>query len=144
MGEAGNGALRLAFDSRLKLEFHGAEITTDAGLLAYRELDQRLGLTQSAAWKLVDARTGKNTQHTMLALFRQGVYSRLAGYEDTNDGDYLRIDPAMRWVLGGRAKKKLAASTSEMGRFETEFLPTDENMEALSSLCGTWVDAVHG
>ena len=58
MGEAGNGALRLAFDSRLKLEFHGAKIATDAGLLAYRELDQRLGLTQSAAWKLVDVRTG--------------------------------------------------------------------------------------
>jgi len=58
MGEAGNGALRLAFDSRLKLEFHGAKITTDAGLLACRELDQRFGLTQSAAWKLVDARTG--------------------------------------------------------------------------------------
>jgi len=66
------GALWLAFDSRLKLEFDGAKITTDAGLLACRELDQRLGFTQSAAWKLVDVRTGKNTQHTMLALFRQG------------------------------------------------------------------------
>ena len=58
MGEAGNGALRLAFDSRLKLDFRGAKITTDAGLRAYRELDQRLRLTQAAAWKLVDARTG--------------------------------------------------------------------------------------
>ena len=88
--------MRLAFDSRLKLEFHGAKIATDAGLLAYRELDQRLGLTPSGAWNLVDARTGKSTQHTMLALFRQGVYGRLAGYEDTNDADYVRIDPAMR------------------------------------------------
>jgi len=143
MGEDRKDALRLKFDHSLKLEFHGAKITTDAGLLAYRELDEQFGLTGSAADKLMETRKGNNTQHTMLALFRQGVYSRLAGYEDINDADYLRIDPAMRWVLGGRAKKKLAASSSEMGRFETEFLPTDENMEALSSLCGTWVDAVH-
>ena len=46
LGEAENGALRLAFDNRSKLQFHGAKITTDAALLAYREFDQRLGLTQ--------------------------------------------------------------------------------------------------
>ena len=143
MGEAGNGALRLKFDSRLKLEFHGAKITSDAGLLASRELDEQLELTWAAAHKLVDARRGKNTQHSMLALFRQGIYGRLAGYEDTNDADYLRIDPAMRRVVGGRAERKLGASSSEMGRFETEFLPTEENLEALSSVCGSWVDAVH-
>jgi len=142
MGEAMNGALRLKFDSRLKLEFHGAKITSDAGLLAYRELDERFGLTRFAADKLVDARKGKNTQHSMLGLLRQAVYGRVAGYEDTNDADRLRIDPAMRRVVGGRAEKKPAASTSEMGRFETEFLPTEENLEALSSLCGAWVDRV--
>jgi len=142
MGEAGNGALRLKFDSRLKLEFHGAKITSDAGLLAYRELDERFGLTRSVAGKLVDARRGKNTQHTMLALLRQAVFGRIAGYEDTNDAEYLRIDPAMRRVVGGRAEKRLAASTSEMGRFETAFLPTRQNLDALSSLCGAWVDRV--
>ena len=143
MGEAGNAALRLRFDRRLKLEFHGAKITSDAGLLAYRELDEQFGLTRAAAHELVDARRGKNTQHSMLALFRQGTYGRLAGYEDTNDADYLRIDPALRRVIGGRAERRLGASTSEMARFETEFLPTEENLEALSSVCGAWVDAVH-
>jgi len=143
MGEAANGQLRLTFDSSLKLEFHGAKITTDAGLLTYRELDQQLGLTEWAASRLLEARTGKNTQHTMLALFRQGIYGRIAGYEDTNDSGYLRLDPAMRRVVGGRAERKPAASSSEMGRFETELLATEENLASLSSLCGGWVDAVH-
>ena len=143
MGEARKDALRVDFDSRLKLEFHGAKITTDAGLLAYRELDERLALTASAGERLTDTRTGKNTQHSMLALLRQGVYSRLAGYEDTNDARRLRVDPAMRRVVGGRAEKRLAASISQMGRFETEFLPTEKNLEALSSVCGAWVDTVH-
>lgn len=143
MGEAANGQLRLAFDSSLKLEFHGAKITTDAGLLTYRELDEKLGLTEGAADQLTEGRKGKNTQHTMLALLRQGIYGRIAGYEDTNDSDYLRMDPAMRRVVGGRAQKKLAASSSEMGRFETEFLATEENLASLSSVCGGWVDAVH-
>ena len=144
MGEAGNGPLRLTFDSRLKLEFHGAKITTDAGLLAYRELDERLGLTASAAKRLTDTRTGKNTQHSMRALLRQGIYGRVAGYEDTNDAGYLRVDPAMRRLVGGRAETRLAASASEMGRFETEFLTTDANLAALAQTCGSWVNAVHG
>jgi len=144
MGESRKGALRIKFDSSLKLEFYGAKITSDAGLLAYRELDEQFRFTRSAAEKLVESRKGKNTQHTVLALLRQAVYGRIAGYEDTNDADYLRIDPAMRRVVGGRAEKKLAASTSEMGRFETEFLPTEENLKALSCLCGAWVDRVQG
>ena len=143
-GESENKPLRLVFDRHhLKLEFHGSRITSDAGLLAYRELDDALGLTGMISDKLVDVRTGKNSQHAMIGLFRQSVFGRLGGYEDVNDADRLGRDPAMRWIVGGRAMAKAAASTSQMGRFETEFLATDRNLTALADLSGRWIDRVH-
>src|SRR3712207_6106352 len=121
-GESADGALRLDFDRRLMLRFRGAAITSDAGLLAYRELDDALGLTTAAGTALADARTGKNGRHALVGLLRQSVFGRLVGYEDVNDAEQLRRDPAMRWVVGGRAVREAAASASQMGRFETEWL----------------------
>ena len=136
MGERQKSTFRVGFDSELRLEFHGVKVTSDAGLLLYRELDDVFGLTEMAAGSLSDSRTGTNTQHTMVALLRQAVLGRLAGYEDTNDADRLRLDPAMRYAVGGHAKKKLGASTSEMSRFETEMLTASENLEALEGGLG--------
>jgi len=143
-GESENEPSRLDFDRRLKLEFHGSRITTDVGLLAYRELDDALGLTDMVGDALVDPRTGKNGRHALTGLFRQSVFGRLGGYEDVNDADRLERDPAMRWIVGSRAVVKQAASTSQMGRFETEFLAADENLAALADLSGQWIDRVHG
>ena len=143
MGEACKDALRVNFDRKLKLEFHGVKVTSDAGLLAYRELDDVFGLTDMVACKLRDNRTGKNTQHSLLALSRQSIYGRLAGYEDTNDAERLCVDPAMRQVVGGRAKDNTAGSASQMGRFETEILTQPQNLKVLMNQPGQWVDKVH-
>jgi Transposase DDE domain group 1 len=91
--------------------------------------------------RLADARTGKNGRHRVAGLLRQSVFGRLAGYEDVNDAERLRDDPAMRWVVGGQAIASSAASTSQMGRFETKWLSRPEmacwrRIRPIKSLCG--------
>jgi len=139
MGAPKNGGIRLLFDRRLRLEFRGAKITTDAGLLAVRELDEMMGLTDMAADLIEDNRTGKNIQHQIPGLLRQSVYARLAGYEDTNDQEALARDPAMRAVIGKRALDRTAASSGTASRFETDILARDENIDALAALNSAWV-----
>ena len=125
------------------LQFRGSTITSDAGLLAYRELDDALHLTDTAADKLADARTGKNGRHRLVGLLRQSVFGRLAGYDDVNDAERLCHDPSMRWVVGDNAITGYAASASQMGRFETKWLGRSENLAALADLPGEWIDKVH-
>src|SRR3954449_2395293 len=107
--------LRVTFDRRLKLEFHGARITSDGGLLAYRELDDALGLTAMAASALAEGRRGKNTRHRLLGPLRQAVYGRLAGYEDVNDAERLARDPAMPAIVGREGLDRPAGSANPVG-----------------------------
>jgi hypothetical protein len=157
-GESNSEALRLDFDRRLTLQFRGSVVTSDAGLLAYRELDDALGLSETAGDRLADARTGKNGRHALVGMLRQAVFGRLAGYEDVNDAERLRHDPAMRWIVGGKATSGNAASASQIGRFETRWLTTEKNLSALpvfrangstgftpvvrhEASCSTWIRA---
>src|SRR3954464_13287982 len=93
-GDAQDAALGLAFDRRLKLEFHGTKITSDGGLLACRELDDALGLSETAGDVLTDTRTGANGRHTLVGQFRQSVFGRLAGYADGNNAERTGPRPA--------------------------------------------------
>jgi hypothetical protein len=87
MGEACKDDLRVGFDSAIKLEFHGARVSSNVGLFPFRDLDEAVQLTESGAAGLFDLRTGSNIRHGMTALLRQSIYGRLAGYEDGNDAE---------------------------------------------------------
>ena len=105
-----SGCVRQADRQGLKFEFHGSRITSDAGLLAYRELDEALGLTTLAGDVIADSRTGKNGWHGIIGLLRQSVYGRLAGYEDVNDADRAgarSCDAADRRRRGCRARRRI-------------------------------------
>ena len=95
-GETREPHLRVDFDRRLKLEFHGSKVSSDAGLLPYRELDDAVELTEIAGDALTDSRRGKNGRHGLVGQFRQSVFGRLGGYDDVNDADRLSLDPVMR------------------------------------------------
>ena len=140
MGDGEKAPLRLQFNPKVRLEFHGSTITSDAGLLAFREFDDALGLTEIAEDYLQESRTGRNILHHLVPLLRQSIYSRLAGYDDTNDAVRLSQDPAMRVIVGWQGSERKGASTSEMGRFETEFLTQEDNLKGLARINTQWVE----
>ncbi len=100
---------------RVRVDFKGGEVTSDAGLLLIREVDRRLGLTEQAARQLVDKRQKGKVRHEMLAMIRQRVYGLVAGYEDLNDFDTLRRDPLLQTVTG---RTEALASAPTLCRFE--------------------------
>ena len=102
-------------------------------------LAERHGLTAMTKDWLVDTRRGLNKRHTLVGLLRQSVYARLAGYEDLNDAERLRVDPVFGQLIGGRVAEKGAASVSQMARFETEMLRCRGNLDGLSALNRAWV-----
>ena len=140
MGDGEKAPLRLQFNPKVRLEFHGSTITSDAGLLPFREFDEALGLTGIASDYLQDRRTGRNIRHHLVPMLRQSIFSRLAGYDDINDADRLAQDPTMRVVVGWQGAERKAASTSEMGRFETELLTQDNNLQGLARMNAQWVE----
>ena len=134
MGDAASGPIRLTFNPQLRVEFRGATVTSDAGLLLPRELDERLGLSPLIERHLTDPRTGHNRQFPLPDLFRQSIYSRLAGYEDTNDAERVAEDPTFRMLASRERRKTSVALTSTLHWFETEVLAEERNYQGLARL----------
>ena len=159
MGELQHEAFQFTFNGFLKVAFQGSRITSDAGLILVRELDERLGLETLISEHLSDSRQGLNTQFSLADLLRQSVYSRLAGYEDLNDAVRVSADPTFRVIGSPKLWDRGAALTSTLHWFETELLTREENLVGLMAVnrevlaqardgdaastgsCSTWIRA---
>ena len=103
-------------DRKLIVQRHAGRISSDAGLLAIRELDQRLQFTRRLASGLNDGR--HQPRHTQLEMLRQRLYGILADYEDCNDHDTLRDDPVFKIVADRLPEDDPLASQPTLSRFE--------------------------
>jgi hypothetical protein len=134
VGETQQRPFQLSFNSSLRVDFQGARVTSDGGLLVVRELDERLRLSELVDRRLSDSRRGKNIQLPLTDLLRQSIYSRLAGYEDVNDAERLSQDPAFRLIGSRKIWERGAALTSRLQSFETKVLTQEENLAGLAAL----------
>ena len=133
MGERQNQPFQFSFNAALKVDFQGARVTSDGGLILVRELDEHLGFGELIKRHLADPR-GKNTRLPFADLLRQSVYSRWAGYEDMNDAERLSQDPTFRLIGSEKIWERGAALTSRLQSFETELLTQDENLAGLAAI----------
>jgi len=134
VGESPSQPIQLSFNASLKIDFQGSRVTSDAGLILVRELDERLGFGELIRRHLTDSRHGKNTQFPFADLLRQSVYSCLAGYEDLNDAERLSQDPTFRLIGSEKIWDRGAALTSRLQSFETEMLAEEQNFAGLAAL----------
>jgi len=141
-GEADFGAVQPRFDASIHVGFGGAKLTSDAGFLLLREVDERFDVLASAASELEDTRSPSHTRHSLLEMIRQRVYQIAAGYEDCNDADHLRIDPALRLATG--KKEKHGAGQSALSRLENTILGSGAGILALERAIARSADAALG
>lgn len=103
----------LTFNSKIKINFKGGDLTSDAGLLLYKEFDEKIGLSTAIKKNLIVKDTAKFRIHTNSDIAIQKIYQNIAGYHTDDNADELTIDPAFKAVLG----KSALASQPSISRY---------------------------
>ncbi|MDA2917326.1 transposase [Nitrospinae bacterium AH_259_B05_G02_I21] len=139
-GESQKEAIRPYFNRSIMMDFQGAKITSDVGFLLFREIDERFSIIGPMNDCLEDVRSPTHTKHSFVQMIRQRVYQIAAGYEDCNDADFLRIDPALRLAIS--KEHKFGASQSMLSRLENDVLGNESGLKALDDALLLSTDAL--
>ena len=101
------------------MAFDAEALTSDGGMALLVEADHALGLTESLAAQIGDARQAGKIDHAIEEILRQRVFSIAAGYEDGTDAARLRQDPALKLACGREPVTGFdLASQPTISRFE--------------------------
>lgn len=139
-GESQKEVIRPDFNRAILIDFQGAKITSDVGFLLMREIDDRFKIIAPMGDCLEDLRSPAHKKHSLVQMIRQRVYQIAASYEDCNDADFLRIDPALRLALG--KDHKAGAGQSMLSRLENDVLGNAMGLEALDGALTRATDAL--
>ncbi len=139
-GESQKEAIRPDFNRSIMMDFQGAKITSDVGFLLLREIDERFGIICPMNDCLEDVGSSTHTKHSFVQMIRQRVYQIAAGYEDCNDADFLRIDPALRLAIS--KEHKFGASQSMLSRLENDVLGNESGLKTLDDALLRSTDAL--
>jgi len=110
---------------QIAVDFEGGELTSDAGLLLIRQADNNLNLTTGIAGYIKDGRDSRYSDHSMVDMLRQRIYQVVAGYEDCNDANLLRKDPALKAACDRLLSDKDLASQPTLSRLENSVTSKD-------------------
>jgi hypothetical protein len=139
-GETQKEAIRPDFNRSIMIDFQGATISSDTGFVLLREIDERFRIIAPMKDCLEDLRSPAHLKHALVQVVRQRVYQITAGYEDCNDADFLRVDPALRLAIG--KDHKTGASQSMLSRLENDVLGNAEGLKALDGALTRATDAL--
>jgi hypothetical protein len=113
------------FSKEVVADFTGGSLTSDAGGLVLREIDQRYRLTEKATSCLRDDRDPRRVTHDLKTILRQRLFSIALGYEDNNDAATLAQDPALKLMAGKLPEAGDLASQPTLSRFENRVSAKD-------------------
>jgi hypothetical protein len=99
------------------------QVSSDGGLLVFREFDQKLQITESFSSNIDESR--RSPDHSLLSVIRQRIFGIIAGYEDQNDHDTLRSDPIFKLIADRLPEGDDLASQPTISRFENRITPAD-------------------
>ena len=130
-GESWKEVIRPDFNRPIMIVFQGAKITSNVGFLLMREIDERFKIVAPMGDCLEDLRSSTHSKHSLVQMIRQRTYQIGAGYEDCNDADFLRKDPALRLALG--KDHQAGAGQSMLSRLENDILGNEAGLQALEA-----------
>jgi hypothetical protein len=139
-GESQKAVIRPDFNRAIIIDCQGATITSDVGFLLMREIDERFKIISPMGDCLEDLRSSTHSKHSLVQMIRQRIYQLGAGYEDCNDADFLRKDPALRLALG--KDHQAGAGQSRLSRLENDILGNEPGLQALEVALTRSTDAL--